>query len=185
MSFVNKKLQLTATKIICRPTQITARFLSDKATAAAAGATATRDYKYFDNLEIKDGIALVRFNGPNKMNTISAGMQEDAKSLFTKQIMGNKDVKAVVFLSSKSDNFIAGADIDMIKSVKDKSQLKDLIMQGHSFFDEMKAKCQIPFIAAIHGAALGGGLEWALYCDYRIATTAKKTVLGLPEVKIN
>ena len=39
-------------------------------------------------------------------------------------------------------------------------------------------------VAAIHGACLGGGLEWAMYCDYRIATTNKKTVLGLPEVKL-
>ena len=39
-------------------------------------------------------------------------------------------------------------------------------------------------VAAINGAALGGGLEWAMYCDYRIATTSPKTVLGLPEVKL-
>ena len=40
----------------------------------------------------------------------------------------------------------------------------------------------IPFVAAINGVALGGGLEWAMYCDYRICTTNKKTALGLPEV---
>jgi len=48
----------------------------------------------------------------------------------------------------------------------------------------VKAKTKVPFVAAINGSALGGGLEWAMYCDYRIATTAKKTVLGLPEVQL-
>jgi enoyl-CoA hydratase/long-chain 3-hydroxyacyl-CoA dehydrogenase len=62
--------------------------------------------------------------------------------------------------------------------------LKDITMKGHAFFDEVKKSTKLPFIAAINGAALGGGLEWAMYCDYRICTTSKKTVLGLPEVKL-
>lgn len=57
-------------------------------------------------------------------------------------------------------------------------------MKAHTFFKELKDKTKIPFVAAINGAALGGGLEWAMYCDYRIATTSPKTVLGLPEVKL-
>jgi enoyl-CoA hydratase/carnithine racemase len=72
----------------------------------------------------------------------------------------------------------------MIKGMEDKKQLKELCMRGTTFFDEMKKKCNIPMVAAINGAALGGGLEWAMYCDYRIATTSKKTALGLPEVKL-
>ncbi|CAN0408189.1 unnamed protein product, partial [Scytosiphon promiscuus] len=54
---------------------------------------------------------------------------------------------------------------------------------GHATFDIL-AKKGIPVIAAINGACLGGGLEWALHCDYRLATTSPKTVLGLPEVKL-
>lgn len=142
-----------------------------------------RQYKYFDNFEIKEGVAIVRLNGPERMNTISMGLQEESEKIFRDHILNNKEVKAVVFISSKSDNFIAGADIGMIASVKDKSQLKDITMKGHSFFDEVK-KSKLPFVAAINGAALGGGLEWAMYCDYRIATSSKKTVLGLPEVKL-
>lgn len=57
-------------------------------------------------------------------------------------------------------------------------------MKGHAFFDDAKQKTKIPFISAINGACLGGGLEWALYCDYRICSSSKKTVLGLPEVKL-
>lgn len=145
--------------------------------------TPARSFKYFENLEIKDGVAIVRLNGPEKMNTISTGMQSEAEQLFKEQIMPNKDIKAIVFLSSKPDNFIAGADINMIKSVKNKSDLKALTMKGHAFFDEIK-KTKIPMVAGINGVALGGGLEWAMYCDYRVATTNKKTNLGLPEVKL-
>jgi enoyl-CoA hydratase/long-chain 3-hydroxyacyl-CoA dehydrogenase len=110
-------------------------------------------------------------------------MQQEGEKIFRDIILPNKDVKAVVFISSKPDNFIAGADIDMIKGFEDKSQLKDVTMKAHGFFDEIK-KSKIPFVAAINGVALGGGLEWALYCDYRIATSSKKTNLGLPEVKL-
>lgn len=154
------------------------------ATSSLSTTSVSREYKYFDNFEIKDGVAIVRFNGPDKMNTISMGLQEESKHIFEKKIVGNKDIKAVVFISSKPDNFIAGADINMIKEVQDKSQLKDITMKGHAFFNEVKEKTKLPFVAAIHGAALGGGLEWAMYCDYRIATSSSKTVLGLPEVKL-
>jgi enoyl-CoA hydratase/long-chain 3-hydroxyacyl-CoA dehydrogenase len=92
-------------------------------------------------------------------------------------------VKAVVMISSKEDNFIAGADINMLQSVENKSELKDMCMEGHAFYDKIK-KSKKPVIAAINGACLGAGLEWAMYCDYRIATTSSRTVLGLPEVKI-
>ena len=142
-----------------------------------------RDFKYFDNLEINDGVAVIRLNGPNKMNTISQGLQDEIEVIFREKILTNKDVKAVVFISSKSDNFIAGADIDMIKNFEDKSKLKDVCMHAHHFFDEIK-KSNLPFVAAINGATLGGGLEWAMYCDYRVATTNKKTIFGLPEVKL-
>jgi enoyl-CoA hydratase/carnithine racemase len=56
----------------------------------------------------------VRFNGPNKMNTISQGFQKEAEEIILKNVVGNKDIKAIVFISSKPDNFIAGADIDMV-----------------------------------------------------------------------
>lgn len=53
------------------------------------------------------------------MNTISMGMQEESKKIFEEKIIGNKDIKAVVFISSKPDNFIAGADIDMVSDCVD------------------------------------------------------------------
>lgn len=153
------------------------------ASSSAPSPKTGRDFIYFDNVEVQDGVAVIRLNGPDKMNTISMGMQKESETIFKTHILSNPAVKAVVFISSKPDNFIAGADIDMIKAVEDKSMLKEITMKGHAFFDEVK-KTKLPFVAAINGAALGGGLEWAMYCDYRIATTSPKTVLGLPEVKL-
>eukprot|EP00607_Mallomonas_marina_P000634 CAMPEP_0182428424 /NCGR_PEP_ID=MMETSP1167-20130531/23019_1 /TAXON_ID=2988 /ORGANISM="Mallomonas Sp, Strain CCMP3275" /LENGTH=697 /DNA_ID=CAMNT_0024611343 /DNA_START=267 /DNA_END=2360 /DNA_ORIENTATION=+ len=118
------------------------------------------------------------------MNSLSKGLQEESENLFREKIIGNTAVKAVLFISSKSDNFIVGANIDELRDTPNKSDLKDMCMRGHNFFNEVKSKAKVPFLAAINGSALGGGLEWAMYCDYRIATTAKKTVLGLPEVQI-
>ena len=83
-------------------------------------------------------------------------MQEESEKIFNEKVLNDKSVKALIFISSKSDNFIAGADINMIKSVEDKSQLKDMCIKGTTFFDEIKEKTNIPFVAAINGAALGG-----------------------------
>ena len=148
MLSIKKSIKTITTK---RPAVIARKFATEQVAQPVAG----REFTYFDNLEIKDGIALIRFNGPNKMNTLSAGMQSDVENMFNKYIIGNKDVKGIVFLSSKSDNFIAGADIDMINDVKDKSELKAITMKGHKFFEEIK-KLKIPLVAGIHGAAQSG-----------------------------
>lgn len=110
-------------------------------------------------------------------------MQKEAETLFMGEIKTNPAIKAVVFISSKPDNFIAGADIDMIKATENKADLKDIILKAHTFFDEVKA-LGLPLVSAMNGATMGGGLEWAMYCDYRVATSDKKTVFSLPEVKL-
>ncbi len=117
------------------------------------------------------------------MNTVSMEMEGEGVKIFNDYVRGNDKVKAMVFISSKPDNFIAGADIDMINRIENKADLKHLTLDAHKFFDEMKAEGK-PMVCAMNGATMGAGLEWALYCDYRIASTHKKTVLSLPEVKI-
>ena len=83
-------------------------------------------------------------------------MQEESEKRINDKVLNDKRVKALIFISSKSDNFIAGADINMIKSVENKSLLQDMCIKGTTFFEETKKKANIPFIAAINGAALGG-----------------------------
>jgi enoyl-CoA hydratase / long-chain 3-hydroxyacyl-CoA dehydrogenase len=147
--------------------------------------SAERKYEYFRNVEVTpSGVAVIKFDGPKKaVNTISFAMAEEAKKLWKAEIENNGAVKAVVFTSAKPGMFIAGADIFDIQRIQDKQELIPLIADGLAFFQHMRAK-GVPLVAAIDGPALGGGLEWALWCDYRICSDSPKTKLGLPEVKL-
>lgn len=126
---------------------------------------------------------MIRFDCPKKVNSISFALSEEAKQLWANEIEHNSGVKAVVFSSAKPDMFIAGADIFDIKQVENKEDLVDLIEEGMNFFKHMRTK-KVPLVAAIDGPALGGGLEWAMWCDYRVCSNSSKTKLGLPEVKL-
>jgi enoyl-CoA hydratase/long-chain 3-hydroxyacyl-CoA dehydrogenase len=126
---------------------------------------------------------MVKFDCPNKsVNTISFDVFEDVKKLWDVEIAGNSSVKAVVFGSAKPGTFVAGADIDDIKNLEDKQTVIPIIARGLEWFQSIRNS--LPLVAAIDGPALGGGLEWALWCHYRICTDSSNTKLGLPEVKL-
>lgn len=147
--------------------------------------SAARKYEYFTNVDITpSGVAVIKIDGPKKaVNTISFSMADEAKKMWKAEIEANSAVKAVVFTSAKPGMFIAGADIFDIQRIENKQELIPLIEDGLTFFQHMRAK-GVPLVVAIDGPALGGGLEWALWCDYRICTDSPKTKLGLPEVKL-
>ena len=147
--------------------------------------TPQRKYQFFQNVEItSSGIAIIRFDNPNKkVNTISFALKDEAETLWNDEIHTNTNVKGVVFTSAKKDTFIAGADIFDIQSIENKEDVVPLIESATRFFQHLKSK-NVPLVCAIDGPALGGGLEWALWCDYRICTDSSKTKLGLPEVKL-
>ncbi|XP_060907677.1 hydroxyacyl-CoA dehydrogenase trifunctional multienzyme complex subunit alpha a [Labrus mixtus] len=133
--------------------------------------------------ELKDDVAVVRLHDPTaKVNTLSAQMQSDLKEVMG-EIWSNKSVKSAVFISSKPGCFIAGADINMIQSCQSSEEAARLSQEGQKMFEQIE-KSPIPIVAAIHGSCLGGGLEFAIACQYRIATRSKKTVLGTPEVML-
>ncbi|MFT6077917.1 MAG: 3-hydroxyacyl-CoA dehydrogenase/enoyl-CoA hydratase/3-hydroxybutyryl-CoA epimerase, partial [Rickettsiales bacterium] len=85
--------------------------------------------------------------------------------------------------SEKKDIFIAGADINEIKDIKNPSDAHKKVLQGQEILSKI-SNLKIPTIALINGACLGGGLELALSCNYRVAIDNKKTLLGLPEVNL-
>jgi 3-hydroxyacyl-CoA dehydrogenase/enoyl-CoA hydratase/3-hydroxybutyryl-CoA epimerase len=92
-----------------------------------------------------------------------------------------RTLRGLVLRSSKPSGFIAGADIREINSVASEANALELITLGQRIFSRLEA-LPYPTVAAIHGFALGGGLELALACRYRIGVGDSKLSLGLPEV---
>lgn len=130
-----------------------------------------------------DGVAVVRMDVPGEAhNVLKAEFADDFEALF-EQIRSDSDIKALVFASAKPGSFLAGADIKLFDDVKTTEEVTDLAHQCQGAFQQIE-DLNIPVVAAIDGACLGGGLELALACDARIATDTAKTSLGLPEVML-
>lgn len=129
-----------------------------------------------------DGVAVLLFDTPKRpVNVLSSGMLEEAAALM-EEIEGDDGVLAVVLASGKPDSFIAGADLDAV--VRMTAGEAEAVSRGaHAWLGRVEASPK-PFVAAVHGAALGGGLEVALACRYRVASDHPKTVLALPEVML-
>lgn len=86
-------------------------------------------------------------------------------------------------MSGKPTSFIAGADIDMLSKCKTAEEAEKLARDGQIQFQRLE-RSKKPIVAAIMGSCLGGGLELALACHYRIAVNSPQTVLALPEVQL-
>ena len=133
--------------------------------------------------QVSEGVALIVIDQEGEpVNTLSPATGEAFTALMAR---AEKDptVKAVVFLSGKKDSFIAGAKIDFLQTMRTAEEATAASRAGQREFDRLEAFPK-PVVAAIHGACLGGGLEWALACTYRIATDSPKTTIGLPEVQL-
>jgi 3-hydroxyacyl-CoA dehydrogenase / enoyl-CoA hydratase / 3-hydroxybutyryl-CoA epimerase len=131
----------------------------------------------------EDGVAVITIDQQGEaVNTLSP---ETGAAFDTLLGYAEKDpaVKAVVFISGKKDNFVAGAKLDFLQTIKTAAKATEVSRNAQESFDRLDAFPK-PVVAAIHGACLGGGMEWALACDYRIATDSPKTSLGLPEVQL-
>jgi 3-hydroxyacyl-CoA dehydrogenase/enoyl-CoA hydratase/3-hydroxybutyryl-CoA epimerase len=129
-----------------------------------------------------DGVAILLFDTPKRpVNVLSGEMLEEAGPLM-KEIEEDDGIVAVVLASGKPDSFIAGANLDDVVGMTAK-EAESISRGAHDWLGRVEASRK-PFVAAIHGAALGGGLEVALACHYRLATDHPKTVLALPEVML-
>jgi 3-hydroxyacyl-CoA dehydrogenase/enoyl-CoA hydratase/3-hydroxybutyryl-CoA epimerase len=137
------------------------------------------------SLEVSsDGVGTVWFDTPNKkVNLLSPHMLDEIEGVLD-EVSKRPDIKAVVFASKKSDNFIAGADL--VSITQDSFNVEKAVAfgdKGRHLFQRV-AELEVPTVACIHGSCLGGGLELALACDYRVASNSDKTKLGLPEVQL-
>ena len=120
-----------------------------------------------------------------KMNVIGEGFNE-AFATITDTFINDQDAKGLILTSGKS-TFVVGADIDQLATIETAEQAFDLVEDLKTSLRKLETSGK-PVVAAITGTALGGGLELALACHYRIAIdspkTSSTTKLGLPEVKL-
>jgi len=91
--------------------------------------------------------------------------------------------KAILFRSAKASGFFAGADVHQIAGLQSRGEVDAVLTRGQNVFSRIE-RLPVPTVAAIHGACLGGGLEFALACRHRIAMESRTTRLGLPEVQL-
>ncbi|XP_043839335.1 trifunctional enzyme subunit alpha, mitochondrial [Dromiciops gliroides] len=133
------------------------------------------------NYAVKGDVAVVRLNSPNsKVNTLNKELHSDFIQVMN-EIWASDAIRSAVIISTKPGCFISGADINMISACKTAKEVTQLSQDGQQMFAKLE-KSPKPIVAAISGACLGGGLELAIACQFRIATKDKKTVLGTPEV---
>lgn len=130
------------------------------------------------SLQINNHVGVLTINSP-PANALSTSLLNDLKKQLD-EIENNFSIKAVI-LKGEGRFFSAGADIKEFTSLQSTSDYEKLARDGQLLFERME-KFHIPIIAAIHGAALGGGLELAMACHIRIVTKSAK--IGLPELSL-
>jgi len=146
-------------------------------------ATAVRSAFTTLRLDLDGDVAVITIDVPDEpVNTLKQIVVEEFASVF-ELLENDSAVRAAVLISGKPDVFIAGADIEQFLALKDAKEAEALSRHGQELLNRLE-KLRVPVVAAISGACLGGGLESALACAYRIAADTPKTVLGLPEVQL-
>jgi 3-hydroxyacyl-CoA dehydrogenase/enoyl-CoA hydratase/3-hydroxybutyryl-CoA epimerase len=129
-----------------------------------------------------EGIAWLTLDKPSaSTNVLSRDVLTELDALL-RQIAASPP-KGVVVRSGKPGGFVAGADIREFTTLRTPDEAFALVRAGQTVFDSLAA-LPCPTVAAIHGFALGGGLELALACRYRVAVNDSRLSLGLPEVQL-
>lgn len=129
--------------------------------------------------ELRDALALVSLNRPEKMNALSRAMLDELDEAFGR-IEREGDVRAVVLTGAGERAFCAGTDIVELAHL-DEDGARRTARRGQDVCARIE-HCRVPVIAAINGLAAGGGLELALACHLRIASTGAQ--FSLPETKL-
>ncbi len=137
----------------------------------------------FQIIKESDGICFLIFDTPDKKVNVLDMTVMDELEINLNSIAQDKSCKGLIITSGKENVFIAGADISVINGVKSKQDGINLCEKGKRILKQIQ-NLSIPSVAAINGACLGGGMEFALFCSYRIASDNPSTKLGLPEVTL-
>ena len=118
--------------------------------------------------EPADGVAIVTFDlKDSPVNKFSRAVKDEFIATFT-ALEHDPAVRAIAVFSGKPENFIAGADIEEFVTIGSAAEAERLAAEGQEMMDRI-ARFPKPVAVGIHGACLGGGLEFALACHYRVA----------------
>ncbi len=129
-----------------------------------------------------DGVAWLTFDSADSpVNVLSRAVLQELAACLTK--IAAQRPRALVLRSAKSSGFIAGADIKEFTTMRTPEEGLASVLAGQAVLDQLAA-LPCPSVAAIQGFALGGGLELALACTYRVGADDGKLSLGLPEVQL-
>ena len=136
------------------------------------------------NLQIdQDSIGVVTIDlADSAANILSRDVMQELSALLD-DVSVRGDLRALMFRSRKSGIFIAGADINEIDGLSDPLDAADMAAEGQEIFNKLE-NLPFPTVAVIDGACMGGGLEFALACDFRVVSDSPKTRLSLPEVQL-
>jgi 3-hydroxyacyl-CoA dehydrogenase/enoyl-CoA hydratase/carnithine racemase len=136
------------------------------------------------NLKVDNGgIGVITFDvAGDAMNTWTDAAFKDFDEIIG-ELAKTPDIKGIIFISGKPDNFLSGANLKMISDIEKAEDVRQMLDLFHGSFAKLNA-FHYPAIAAIHGHCLGGGLEFALACTARIAKEGKTTLIGLPECSV-
>ena len=132
--------------------------------------------------EDNDGIVWLHLDKiDSKTNVLSASVLEEFADLL--HGYSQSPPRGLIILSDKESGFIAGADVKEFNTFNTEDEARAAIEHGHAIMNQLEA-LPCPTVAVLHGYTLGGGLELALACRYRVADDDFGTKLGLPEVKL-
>ncbi|HJR76812.1 MAG TPA: 3-hydroxyacyl-CoA dehydrogenase NAD-binding domain-containing protein [Nitrospiraceae bacterium] len=145
-----------------------------------------RETAHFKTAVLDGGILLAGFDYCGKTVNVLNGESLADWQAVVRQALETDAITGVVLMSMKDGTFCAGADLELIHEAQRRhavGEIDQLVTTVHKLFDAM-ARSPKPFVAAVEGACLGGGLELALACHARIASAHQKTCFALPEVRL-
>ncbi|HET6411668.1 MAG TPA: fatty acid oxidation complex subunit alpha FadJ [Anaeromyxobacter sp.] len=134
-------------------------------------------------VDVVDGVLTLLLDVPGEtVNVLGSGVAEEFEAALSRAA-ADPALNGVVLASGKKDSFVAGARIGEFQRARTAADAEKLSRAVQAAFDRLEAYSK-PVVAAIHGACLGGGLEWSLACTWRIAADDPRTRLGLPETQL-
>src|SRR5262249_39833475 len=133
--------------------------------------------------QMPEGVAALMLELPDRPVNVITRRLLAALDAALDRVEAESSFQLLVIRSGKPGSFLAGADVHELAAVKTPQEAMELSAAGQRVFDRL-AGLRLPTVAIISGSCLGGGLELALACDYRVAVAHPKTQFGFPEVEL-